>query len=132
MVGELNVLNEWIPEQMQPGTIFVLENAGRDRRKGRSLLGRARLPVLRHAGPDHAQTTRRPAARDLRLRVLLGAIFYPRRGSGRAQTVLTCGAGASPAKCRKHVDTNQSVLRNQLCKHRQINIPTADYTDNFS
>lgn len=29
MVGELNVLNEWIPEQMLPGTIFVLENAGR-------------------------------------------------------------------------------------------------------
>ncbi len=28
MVGELNVLSEWIPEQMQPGTIFVLENAG--------------------------------------------------------------------------------------------------------
>ena len=29
MVSELNVLNEWIPEQMMPGTIFVLENAGR-------------------------------------------------------------------------------------------------------
>ncbi len=29
MVGELDVLSEWIPEQMQPGTIFVLENAGR-------------------------------------------------------------------------------------------------------
>ena len=28
MVGELDILNEWIPEQMQPGTIFVLENAG--------------------------------------------------------------------------------------------------------
>ena len=28
MVGELNVLSEWIPEQMEPGTIFVLENAG--------------------------------------------------------------------------------------------------------
>jgi hypothetical protein len=28
MVQELNVLNEWIPEQMQPGTLFVLENAG--------------------------------------------------------------------------------------------------------
>lgn len=28
MVGELNVLSEWIPEQMSPGTIFVLENAG--------------------------------------------------------------------------------------------------------
>ena len=29
MVAELNVLNDWIPEQMIPGTIFVLENAGR-------------------------------------------------------------------------------------------------------
>ena len=28
MVGELNVLIEWIPEQMSPGTLFVLENAG--------------------------------------------------------------------------------------------------------
>jgi len=28
MIGELNLLSEWIPEQMQPGTIFVLENAG--------------------------------------------------------------------------------------------------------
>ena len=27
MVHELNFLNEWIPEQMQPGTLFVLENA---------------------------------------------------------------------------------------------------------
>jgi hypothetical protein len=29
MVGELDLLSEWIPEQMQPGTIFVLENAGK-------------------------------------------------------------------------------------------------------
>ncbi len=29
MVGELDVLSQWIPEQMLPGTIFVLENAGR-------------------------------------------------------------------------------------------------------
>jgi hypothetical protein len=28
VVGELNVLSEWIPEQMEPGTLFVLENAG--------------------------------------------------------------------------------------------------------
>ena len=28
MVQELNVLTEWIPEQMEPGTVFVLENAG--------------------------------------------------------------------------------------------------------
>ena len=29
MVAELEILSEWIPEQMQPGTIFVLENAGK-------------------------------------------------------------------------------------------------------
>jgi hypothetical protein len=29
MVAELDVLSEWIPEQMSPGTVFVLENAGR-------------------------------------------------------------------------------------------------------
>ena len=28
MTAELNVLSEWEPEDMQPGTIFVLENAG--------------------------------------------------------------------------------------------------------
>jgi hypothetical protein len=28
MVAEVDVLNEWIPEQMGPGTMFVLENAG--------------------------------------------------------------------------------------------------------
>jgi len=29
MVAALDVLSEWIPEQMIPGTIFVLENAGK-------------------------------------------------------------------------------------------------------
>jgi hypothetical protein len=28
MIAELQMLEEWIPEQMQPGTLFVLENAG--------------------------------------------------------------------------------------------------------
>ncbi len=28
MIAEINFLNEWIPEQMNPGTVFVLENAG--------------------------------------------------------------------------------------------------------
>ena len=28
MIAELSVLSEWIPEQMQPGTMFLLENAG--------------------------------------------------------------------------------------------------------
>ena len=29
MVVEIDVLNEWIPEQMRPGAMFVLENAGK-------------------------------------------------------------------------------------------------------
>jgi hypothetical protein len=28
MVAQLNIVTEWIPEQMEPGAIFVLENAG--------------------------------------------------------------------------------------------------------
>ena len=28
MIAELQLLEEWIPEQMEPGTLFVLENAG--------------------------------------------------------------------------------------------------------
>ncbi len=28
MVAELSLVNEWIPEQMGPGSIFILENAG--------------------------------------------------------------------------------------------------------
>jgi hypothetical protein len=28
MVAELNLLEVWIPEQMQPGTLFMLEQAG--------------------------------------------------------------------------------------------------------
>ena len=28
MVAELNFLEVWIPEQMQPGTMFMLEQAG--------------------------------------------------------------------------------------------------------
>lgn len=29
MVAELNILTEWLPEEMEPGSIFVLENAGK-------------------------------------------------------------------------------------------------------
>jgi hypothetical protein len=28
MIGELSILTEWVPEQMAPGSVFVLENAG--------------------------------------------------------------------------------------------------------
>ncbi len=56
MVGELDLLNEWIPEQMQPGTVFVLENAGEIGEKEDPYWAVLVLPILRHAGPDHAQT----------------------------------------------------------------------------
>ena len=29
MVAVIDVISEWIPEQMGPGSVFVLENAGR-------------------------------------------------------------------------------------------------------
>jgi len=28
MVAELNILTEWLPEHMEPGSLFILENAG--------------------------------------------------------------------------------------------------------
>jgi len=28
MIAELSLIEEWIPEQMEPGTLFVLANAG--------------------------------------------------------------------------------------------------------
>ena len=28
MVAEINILTEWMPEQMEPGSLFILENAG--------------------------------------------------------------------------------------------------------
>jgi hypothetical protein len=28
MVAELNILTEWMPERMEPGSLFILENAG--------------------------------------------------------------------------------------------------------
>ncbi len=33
MVAELDILNEWIPELMHPGALFVLENAGEEGEK---------------------------------------------------------------------------------------------------
>ena len=42
MLTELELLGEWIPEQMEPGTLFVLENAGS--------LGEAKQPIRSGAG----------------------------------------------------------------------------------
>jgi len=61
MVGELDVLNEWIPEQMQPGTVFVLENAGEIGEKEDPYWAVLSCPSC------GMQTNQRPVARDLRL-----------------------------------------------------------------
>jgi hypothetical protein len=50
MVGELDLLNEWIPEQMQPGTVFVLENAGEIGEKEDPYWAVLSCPFVRHAG----------------------------------------------------------------------------------
>ena len=56
MIGELNIVSEWIPEQMVPGTVFVLENAGEVGEKG--LITRKQvaglLPVI--CGSDKCST----------------------------------------------------------------------------
>lgn len=100
MVAELDILNEWIPEQMQPGTVFVLENAGEVGEKGRSLLGGAGVPVLRHAGADYAPANQRPYPRHLWLRAMFRAVLYSRSRSCRAQTVLEKHGGRAALQRR--------------------------------
>ena len=34
MIVEINYLPHWIPEQMSPGTVFVLDNAGETGEEG--------------------------------------------------------------------------------------------------
>jgi len=54
MIGELSIINEWIPEQMEPGTVFVLENAGEVGEK-EDPIGRCSPALRAHAGSDYAQ-----------------------------------------------------------------------------
>ena len=54
MVAELDVLSQWIPEQMLPGTIFVLENAGRVGEKDDELWS-SKSTALRHHYPISAE-----------------------------------------------------------------------------
>jgi len=69
------MINEWIPEHMQPGTVFVLGKRRRSRRKGRPLLGRAGLPILRHARINYPPPDQRPCPGNLRLRKMSAQFF---------------------------------------------------------
>ena len=88
MVGELDILNEWIPEQMQPGTVFVLENAGEIGEKEDPYWAVLACPSCGMLGLITRQADQRLHSSHLRLGALLGAVFHPRERSGRAQTVL--------------------------------------------
>jgi len=53
MIGELSVLNEWIPEQMEPGTIFVLQNAGQVGEKEDPYWAVLSCPACGQLGPNN-------------------------------------------------------------------------------
>ena len=88
MVGELDMLNEWIPEQMQPGTVFVLENAGEIGEKEDPYWAVLACPSCGMLGLITRTPDQRLRARDLRLRKMFRAILHPRERSRRPQTVL--------------------------------------------
>ena len=89
MVGELDILNEWIPEQMQPGTVFVLENAGEVGEKEDPYWAVLACPSCGMLGTDHAPPDQRLDPGHLRLGAMLRAVFHSRSRSSSAQTVLT-------------------------------------------
>ena len=98
MIGELSILNEWIPEQMEPGTVFGVGECGEGGRKGRPLLGGALLPFVRHLGADYAQADGGTAAGDLRLGPLLDAVLYSRRRDFTAEAVLEAVASVASSQ----------------------------------
>ena len=79
MSADLQFLEEWIPERMDPGTVFVLENQAKLGHAQKPVCGRDVVPALRHHGADHAPATLRRRGDDLRRRRLLGGVSAGRR-----------------------------------------------------
>ena len=79
MVAELEVLNEWIPEQMQPGTIFVLENAGQIGEKEDPYWAVLSCPNCGTLGLITRKQIAGLTGCDLRIGKMLCAILYPRQ-----------------------------------------------------
>jgi hypothetical protein len=90
MVGELDILNEWIPEQMQPGTVFVLENAGEVGEKEDPYWAVLACPSCGMLG----LITRRQI--NGLIPVICGSVFHSRRRGCRAQAVLARVARSCP------------------------------------
>ena len=75
MVAELNLLEVWIPEQMQPGTIVSAGAGGGAGQGGESLLGGAGVSFVRIAGSDYETAVRGAGGDDLRIVGVLGGVF---------------------------------------------------------
>ena len=107
MVGELNVLNEWIPEQMHPGTIFVLENAGRVGEKEDPYWAVLACPDCGTLGLITRKQLAGLLPGHLRLRPVLSAVLHQRQRHRDPQAQL-----GSPAECRHSaVETCCNILR---------------------
>ncbi len=76
MIGELSIINEWIPEQMEPGTVFVLENAGEVGEKEDPYWAVLSCPSCGTLGLDYATADGWAVADNLRVFPMLGAVFY--------------------------------------------------------
>ncbi len=88
MVGELNVLNEWIPEQMHPGTIFVLENAGHVGEKEDPYWAVLACPDCGTLGLITRKQLAGLLPGHLRLRPVLGAVLHQRQRHRDPQALL--------------------------------------------
>ena len=76
MIGELSIINEWIPEQMEPGTVFVLENAGEVGEKEDPYWAVLSCPSCGTLGLITRKQMAGLLADDLRVVGVLSAIFH--------------------------------------------------------
>ena len=74
MVAELNIVTEWLPEQMEPGTIFVLENAGEVGDQEDPYWAVLSCPECGTLGLITRQADARRSAGDLRIKHLPGTV----------------------------------------------------------
>ncbi len=109
MSADLQFLEEWIPERMDPGTVFVLENQANLGHRAEPLRSRHVLPPMRDIGTHYAPPTVRRRGDDLRRRPLLGRI-----PAGGREYLLPHGSVSAfhPGICT-------SLLRCARCAHRR-------------
>ena len=75
MVAELNLLEVWIPEQMQPGTMFLLEQAGELGKAENPYWAVLACPSCGSLGSDYTTAVRGAGGDDLRIVGVLGGVF---------------------------------------------------------